>query len=34
MVNTVVPEEWRGSALSVGDEVTIEGVETLDGELY
>jgi uncharacterized protein YcbX len=34
MVNTVVPEAAWGSTLAVGDEVTIGGVEPLDGELY
>jgi uncharacterized protein YcbX len=34
MVNTVVPEAEWGSALEVGDEVTIAGVEPLDGEPY
>lgn len=34
MVNTVVPEAQWGSTLSVGDRVTIAGVEPLDGEPY
>ena len=34
MVNTVVPETQRGATLAVGDEVRIEGIEPLDGELY
>ncbi|MFC7186306.1 MOSC domain-containing protein [Halorubrum yunnanense] len=34
MVNTAVPEEWWESTLAVGDEVSIEGVEALDGEPY
>jgi uncharacterized protein YcbX len=34
MVNTVVPEAQWGSTLAVGDEVTIEGVEPIDGDPY
>ncbi|WP_280586704.1 MOSC N-terminal beta barrel domain-containing protein [Halorubrum sp. Boch-26] len=34
MVNTVVPEAERGSTLAVGDEVAIEGVESLDEAAY
>jgi uncharacterized protein YcbX len=34
MVNTVVPEAEWGSTLAVGDEVSIEGIEPLDRELY
>ena len=34
MVNTVVPEAQRRGTLAVGDDVRIEGVEPLDGELY
>ncbi|WP_435074612.1 MOSC domain-containing protein [Halorubrum sp. HHNYT27] len=34
MVNTVVPEAEWGARLAVGDRVTVEGIEALDGALY